>query len=101
FLNHKIGIKWHKDVDLKVLLDDQKDKKTLDELKAIKHDRKVQLKNHLERTKGVKINPNSIIDIKIKRVHEYKRQQMLALYIIYKYMNMKKGTIPATSITII
>ena len=70
-------------------------------MKAIKYDRKVQLKNHLERTKGVKINPNSIIDIQIKRIHEYKRQQMLALYIIYKYMDIKKGNIPATPITII
>lgn len=101
FLNQKIGTKWHKDADLKALLDYQKDEETLDELKAIKHDRKVQLKNHLERTKGVKINPNSIIDIQIKRIHEYKRQQMLALYIIYKYMDIKKGNIPATPITII
>lgn len=101
FLDRKIGRKWHKDADLKALLDDQNDEETLEELKTIKYSRKVQLKNHLERTKGVKINPDSIIDIQIKRIHEYKRQQMLALYIIYKYMDIKKGNIPATPITII
>src|SRR5699024_9060828 len=75
FLDRKIGTKWHKDANLKALLDYQKDEEALRELKAIKYGRKVQLKNHLERTKGVKINSNSIIDIQIKRIHEYKRDR--------------------------
>jgi Glucan phosphorylase len=90
FLDRRIGTKWHKDANLKPLIEYQDDENILEELKAIKHDRKVKLANHLERTKGVAINPNSIIDIQIKRIHEYKRQQMLALYIIYKYLDIKK-----------
>lgn len=101
FLDEKIGTKWHQDANLKSLLNYQNEEDILKELRAIKHNRKVQLRDHLERTKGVVINPDSIIDIQIKRIHEYKRQQMLALYIIYKYLEIKKGNIPTTPITII
>lgn len=101
FINEKIGTRWHKDADLTGLLDLQEDKDVLKVLKDIKSEKKLQLKDHLERTQDISINPDSIIDVQIKRIHEYKRQQMLALYIIYKYMDIKKGHIPETPITII
>ncbi len=101
FLNEKIGTKWHKDADLTGLLDYKDDVAVRNELKEIKHTKKVQLRDHLQRTKNVTINADSIIDVQIKRIHEYKRQQMLALYVIHKYKEIKKGNIPATPITII
>ena len=101
FLNEKIGTDWHKDADLTGLLEFQKDEDVWQELKDIKHMKKVQLKEHFERTQGITIKEDSIIDVQIKRIHEYKRQQMLALYVIHKYMDIKKGNIPATPITII
>lgn len=101
FLNEKIGTSWHKDADLTGLLDLQEDQEVLKALKDIKSEKKVQLRDHLERTQEITINPDSIIDVQIKRIHEYKRQQMLALYIIHKYMDIKKGHIPETPITII
>lgn len=101
FLNEKIGTEWHLDADLSGLLEYQKDPQVLKDLKAIKHEKKIQLRDHLARTQNININAESIIDVHIKRIHEYKRQQMLALYIIYKYLEIKKGNIPATPITII
>lgn len=101
FLDEKIGTDWHKDADLTRLLDYQKDEEVLKQLKEIKNTKKAQLSAHLERTQGIKIKPNSIVDIQIKRIHEYKRQQMLALYIIHKYLDIKAGNIPTTPITII
>ena len=101
YLDGKIGTDWHLDADLTGLLEFQKDEKVLQELKDIKNIKKTQLSEHLERTQDIKINPNSIIDVQIKRIHEYKRQQMLALYVIYKYLDIKAGNIPATPITII
>ncbi len=101
FIDQKIGTNWHQDADLTKLLDEANDEQSIQELQEIKQSNKVRLANHLERTKDVSINPNSIIDIHIKRIHEYKRQQMLALYIIYKYKAIKDGHIPETPITII
>lgn len=101
YLDEKIGTDWHLDADLTGLLEFQDDPKVHQELKDIKNIKKTQLAEHLERTQDIKINPNSIIDVQIKRIHEYKRQQMLALYVIYKYMDIKAGNIPATPITII
>ena len=101
YLDEKIGTDWHLDADLTGLLEFQDDPKVHQELKDIKNIKKTQLSEHLERTQDIKINPNSIIDVQIKRIHEYKRQQMLALYVIYKYMDIKAGNIPATPITII
>ncbi|WP_455539608.1 glycogen/starch/alpha-glucan phosphorylase [Terrisporobacter sp.] len=77
------------------------DEKILQNLLDIKHDNKVELKNYLKKVQGIDINENSIFDIQIKRLHEYKRQQMNALYIIYKYLQIKKGNIPTTPITVI
>ena len=56
---------------------------------------------HLEETQGVKVSPDTIFDIQIKRLHEYKRQQLNALYIIDKYLEIKAGKIPAAPVTAI
>lgn len=101
FIDEKIGMEWHQDADLTKLLDEANDDPSIQKLQEIKQSNKNRLADHLERTKEVSINPNSIIDIHIKRIHEYKRQQMLALYIIYKYKAIKDGQIPETPITII
>ena len=77
------------------------DEVILKEILDIKYKNKVELKKFLKKTQNIEINENSIFDIQVKRLHEYKRQQMNALYIIYKYLEIKKGNIPKTPITII
>ena len=54
---------------------------------------KEELRDYLKMTQNVEIDPNAIFDIQIKRLHEYKRQQMNALYAIYKYKEIKKGNV--------
>ena len=77
------------------------DKEVLQKLLDIKHNNKVKLKKYLKNTQNIDIDENSIFDIQIKRLHEYKRQYMNALYVIYKYLQIKKGNTPTTPITII
>ena len=77
------------------------DAAVLDELLEVKHEKKKQLSAYLKETQGLEINPDSIFDIQIKRLHEYKRQQMNALYIIHKYLEIKGGKKPARPITFI
>ncbi len=73
----------------------------LEKLLDVKHTKKVQLAEYLKETQGLELNPDSIFDIQVKRLHEYKRQQMNALYVIYKYLEIKAGKKPATPITMI
>ncbi len=73
----------------------------LEKLLNVKHTKKVQLAEYLKETQGLELNPDSIFDIQVKRLHEYKRQQMNALYVIYKYLEIKAGKKPATPITMI
>lgn len=77
------------------------DEEVLQQLLDIKHYNKVELKNYLKKVQNMDIDENSIFDIQIKRLHEYKRQHMNALYVIYKYLQIKKGNIPTTPITVI
>ena len=77
------------------------DEKVLQKLLDIKHSNKVELKSYLKKTQNIDIDENSIFDIQIKRLHEYKRQQMNALYVIYKYLQIKQGNTPKTPITVI
>ncbi len=70
--------------------------KTLHRLIAVKDCKKAQLAAYLKETEGLDINPDSIFDIQIKRLHEYKRQQMNALYLIHKYLEIKRGRKPTT-----
>ena len=66
----------------------------LDKLGAIKYTKKVQFAEYLKAKEGIEIDPNSVFDIQAKRLHEYKRQQMNALYIIHKYLEIKNGKKP-------
>lgn len=97
-----IGSGFKKDAtELKKLLSYQKDTKVLESLLAVKAEKKKQLKEYLLRTQGVEIDENSIYDIQVKRLHEYKRQQLNALYIIHKYLEIKRGVIPEKPVTVI
>ena len=76
-------------------------KEVLEKLGEIKKHNKITLKKYLKDTQDIEIDENSIFDIQIKRLHEYKRQQMNVLYIIHKYLDIKAGNIPTTPITMI
>lgn len=102
YISELIGDGFKKDAgQLEKLLAFREDSKVLNTLLQIKNENKKVLKEYLMQTQGIPINENSIFDIQIKRLHEYKRQQMNALYIIYKYLEIKKGNKPKTPITII
>jgi len=73
----------------------------LEQLQEIKYQAKLSLKAYIKETQNININENSIFDIQIKRLHEYKRQQMNALYVIHKYLEIKQGKTPTTPMTII
>lgn len=101
-LEEKIGSGFKKDAaELEKLLAYQEDEATLDAIAAIKKSKKQALADYILEKEGVEINPDSIYDIQIKRLHEYKRQQMNALYIIHKYLEIKKGKKPKRPITFI
>ena len=87
--------------ELEKLLAYKDDEKVLGKIKEIKKEAKAELKRYLNMTQGAEIDENSIFDIQIKRLHEYKRQQMNALYSIYKYKEIKKGKLPKRPITMI
>ncbi|MGM9532127.1 glycogen/starch/alpha-glucan phosphorylase [Intestinibacter sp.] len=102
FIEELIGNGFKKDATklegLSKFIDDDN---VLEKILEIKKENKVELKQYLKCTQGIDIDENSIYDIQVKRLHEYKRQQMNALYIIYKYLQIKKGNIPTTPITVI
>lgn len=77
------------------------DEAVLQRLLEVKKTKKAELKNYLEKTQGITLDENSIFDIQIKRLHEYKRQQMNALYVIHKYFEIKAGKKPSRPITVI
>lgn len=102
YITELIGPDYKKDADkLQELASYYKDKNVLEEILAIKQSNKAVLKDYLKETQGIAINENSIFDIQVKRLHEYKRQQMNALWVIYKYFEIKKGHLPETPITVI
>ncbi len=99
-LDSKIGTGYKKDaLELEKLLEFIEDDTVLDSIEKIKYDKKRALADHVKKVEGIEINPDSIYDIQIKRLHEYKRQQMNALYIIHKYLEIKAGKIPTRPIT--
>lgn len=102
FLSEKIGDGFKKDADkLEKLLDYREDQEVLDRLSQIKMNRKKELAAYVKEKEGVELNPDAIFDIQIKRLHEYKRQQMNALYIIHKYLEIKGGKKPVRPINFI
>ena len=97
-----IGDGFKKDAtELEKLLDYKDNEEVLNKILSIKNTKKAELKNALMERQNVEINENSIFDIQIKRLHEYKRQQLNALYIIHKYLEIKAGKKPTTPITVI
>ena len=102
FIESLIGPGFKKDAaELEKLLDLQNDEEVLHQLRRIKTENKQALARYLKTTQGVELNADSIFDIQVKRLHEYKRQQMNALYAIYKYLEIKAGKLPAWPITMI
>ena len=102
FIEKLIGDGFKKDAEeLKKLEQFIDDDAVLDELLAIKQGKKNDIAKYLKKTQNIDLDPNSIFDIQVKRLHEYKRQQMNALYVIHKYLEIKKGKVPKTPITVI
>jgi len=87
--------------DLEKLLEFIDDETVLDKIAEIKKGKKQALVDYVKEVEGVTLNPDSIFDIQVKRLHEYKRQQMNALYIIHKYLEIKSGKKPETPLTFI
>ncbi len=102
FITETIGDGWKKNAEeLNKLLDYQNDPAVLKSLVDIKHNNKKALTEYLKEKSGVSLDTHAIFDIQIKRLHEYKRQQMNALYIIWKYLRIKAGERPSRPITFI
>ena len=97
-----IGDGWKQNAEeLKKLLAFRQDETVLHQLLSVKQEKKHQLAAYLARTQGISLNAESIFDIQVKRLHEYKRQQLNALYVICKYLEIKSGKIPKTPITVL
>ena len=102
FLSETIGDGFKKDAaKLEKLLEHIDDEAVLNRIAEIKMNRKKDLVAYVKEVEGVTLNPDSIFDIQSKRLHEYKRQQMNALYIIHKYLEIKGGKKPARPMTFI
>lgn len=102
YITGLIGDGWKKNAEeLEKLTDYLNDEKVLNELAGIKKENKKNLKAYLKETQGLDINDDSIFDIQVKRLHEYKRQQMNALFAIHKYLEIKEGKKPEKPITMI
>ena len=102
FLSETISDAYKKDAaNLEKLLEFADDDAVLNRIAEIKMNRKKDLAAYVQKTEGVTLNPDSIFDIQSKRLHEYKRQQMNALYIIHKYLEIKAGKKPARPMTFI
>ncbi len=102
FLQQTIGKGYKTDAaQLEKLLAYQDDQEVLNRLSEIKRHNKERLAAYLKEHEGVEVSPDSIFDIQVKRLHEYKRQQMNALYIIHKYLEIKGGKKPERPITFI
>lgn len=99
-LSKTIGEGFKKDaLELEKLLAYREDPNVLNEIARIKRAKKQELTEYVAHAEGIELDPDSIFDIQIKRLHEYKRQQMNALYMIHKYLEIKNGKKPSTPIT--
>ena len=101
-LDELIGTGYRENAEeLEKLLAYKDDDAVIEKLLSVKGDNKKALCDYLKQTQNVELNPESIFDIQIKRLHEYKRQQMNALYVIHKYKEIKAGKKPSTPLTVI
>ena len=90
FINDKIGTGWLRDASvLEKLAEFQHNKAAVDELFAIKKQNKIKLAEYIKKANGVTVNPDSIFDVQVKRLHEYKRQLLNALHILELYNELK------------
>lgn len=97
-----IGDGWKKDAsELEKLLEYKNSPTVLARLLSIKSEKKKELASYLKKTQNITMNPDSIFDIQVKRLHEYKRQQLNILYVIDKYFEIKEGKLPAKPITVL
>ena len=102
YIKELIGTGYLTDAEkLEELLKFSDDREVYEKLEKIKKENKLKLKEYLQHTQGIVIDENSIIDTQIKRFHEYKRQQMNALYVIKKYLDIKNGKLPERKITVL
>ena len=102
YIESLIGPGFKKNADeLEKLLAYKDDEKVLEKLAQIKVEKKLEFKKFMKETQDMDLDENSIFDVQVKRLHEYKRQQMNALYAIYKYLDIKAGNKPKTPITMI
>ena len=101
-IDDTIGEAWKTDErELEKLMEHLDDETLLNHMDQIKRENKVHLAEFIKKKQNIVINPDSIYDVQVKRMHEYKRQQMNALWVIWKYIQIKKGNIPARPITVI
>ena len=102
YIDTLIGDEWRKDASkLEALLQYYDNEEVLNKIAEIKHNNKVRFAESAKRLEGVDVDPDSVICIQIKRMHEYKRQQMNALWVIYKYLQIKNGQKPVRPITVV
>ena len=101
YVTSLIGDGWKKDASKLEKLGKYLDNETVkNQILAIKAEKKAALKEYLAKTQGLDINADSIFDIQVKRLHEYKRQQLNVLYVIHKYLEIKAGKLPSKPITV-
>lgn len=102
FITEKIGDGYKQDASkLEELLKYVDDSAVLESIASIKKQKKKELVAYLKEKEKIEVDENSIFDVQVKRLHEYKRQQMNALYVIYKYLDIKAGNKPKTPVTVI
>ena len=102
YITDKIGADFKKDASkLEDMLKYQGDQKVLDDIYEIKRRKKKELAAYLKEKENITVDENSVFDVQVKRLHEYKRQQMNALYVIHKYLDIKAGNKPKTPVTVI
>ena len=101
-LDECVGRGWRRDPDqLNKLMEFAGDSAVLDRMLAIKAEKKRELADVFAREQGITLDPESVFDIQVKRLHEYKRQQMNALYVIHKYLEIKGGKTPQRPVTVL
>ena len=97
-----IGDGWKRDArELEGLLDLRDDDAFVGGLLDVKRANKAALAEWLRSSQGIEVDPDSVFDVQVKRMHQYKRQQMNALYAIWKYLQIKRGNVPSRPVTMI